>query len=474
MSVEEKTGAHAAPVQPKPKHGRRIAVALIAVVVLLGIAYAAGYYYFGTHFVPGTTVNGTDVSNLDEAALAARADEAGEGWKAALTGADGFSLAVAASDIDLTVDGEALAEAAKAETDPAYWLYDLVEPQEIVTDEAVTYDEDKLSQVVNAAVEDYNATAQGPTDAAPAYDEAEKKFTVTPETPGTQLNAEAVEAAASEAVYELKDEVELTDDALVQPKVTADNDKLVDAVEKANGMLALDIPLTANGKEAAHVTGEVAAGWITFGDGFAVSLDTDAITSWANDQLAASVARTDETHVYGIDAAAAAAAIADALQNGKTDPIEVPTTVLQELPPATEGASKLGRHIDVNLTTQFARMYDDGGNVIWYSYIVSGNTGEGRSTPTGTFAINSGKGRNQTLVGMDENGDGEPDYESKVTYWMPFVGNAVGLHDASWRSKFGGTIYQWNGSHGCVNLPTAKAAELYDLTRVGDKVIVHW
>ena len=128
----------------------------------------------------------------------------------------------------------------------------------------------------------------------------------------------------------------------------------------------------------------------------------------------------------------------------------------------------------MNLTTQFARMYDDGGNVIWYSYIVSGNTGEGRSTPTGTFAINSGKGRNQTLVGMDENGDGEPDYESKVTYWMPFVGNAVGLHDASWRSKFGGTIYQWNGSHGCVNLPTAKAAELYDLTRVGDKVIVHW
>ena len=380
-------------MQPKPKHGRRIAVALIVVVVLLGIAYAAGYLYFGTHFVPGTTVNGADVSYLDVPTLAARADEAGEGWKAALTGADGFSLAVAASDIDLTVDGEALAEAAKAETDPAYWLYDLVEPQEIVTDEAVTYDEDKLSQVVNAAVEDYNATAQGPTDAAPAYDESAKQFAITPETAGTQLNAEAVQAAAAEAADELKGKVELTDDALVQPAVTSDNDKLVNGVEAANKMLALDIPLTVNGAEAAHVTGDLTAGWITFGDDFAPALNADAITAWANDQLTSSVARTDETHVYGIDAAATAAAVADALQNGKTDPIEIPTQVLEELPPATEGARDLGRHIDVNLTTQFARMYDDGGNVIWYSYIVSGNTGEGRSTPTGTFAINSGKGR---------------------------------------------------------------------------------
>ncbi|MEE1273363.1 MAG: L,D-transpeptidase, partial [Olegusella sp.] len=61
-----------------------------------------------------------------------------------------------------------------------------------------------------------------------------------------------------------------------------------------------------------------------------------------------------------------------------------------------------------------------------------------------------------------------------VTYWMPFIGNDVGLHDASWRSQFGGSIYQYNGSHGCVNLPTDKAAQLYGLTRVGDKVIVHW
>ena len=44
---------------------------------------------------------------------------------------------------------------------------------------------------------------------------------------------------------------------------------------------------------------------------------------------------------------------------------------------------------------------------------------------------------------------------------MPFNGG-IGFHDASWRSKFGGTIYQYSGSHGCINLPVDKAKLLYE------------
>ena len=55
---------------------------------------------------------------------------------------------------------------------------------------------------------------------------------------------------------------------------------------------------------------------------------------------------------------------------------------------------------------------------------------------------------------------------------MPFNKN-IGLHDASWRNKFGGDIYLTNGSHGCINLPTAKAAEIYDYVEKGEAVIVY-
>ena len=55
---------------------------------------------------------------------------------------------------------------------------------------------------------------------------------------------------------------------------------------------------------------------------------------------------------------------------------------------------------------------------------------------------------------------------------MPFNGN-VGMHDASWRSEFGGWIYIIDGSHGCINLPTQKAAEIYEVVEKGEPIFVY-
>ena len=114
--------------------------------------------------------------------------------------------------------------------------------------------------------------------------------------------------------------------------------------------------------------------------------------------------------------------------------------------------------------------YDEKGKLIWESDCVSGLATADRSTPTGVYSINL-KQSPSTLVGYK---NGKKDYETKVSYWMPFVGNSVGLHDANWRSSFGGTIYKSNGSHGCINLPVKKAKKLYSLIEVGDVVSVHY
>ena len=55
---------------------------------------------------------------------------------------------------------------------------------------------------------------------------------------------------------------------------------------------------------------------------------------------------------------------------------------------------------------------------------------------------------------------------------MPFNGG-VGMHDASWRSKFGGNIFYSSGSHGCINLPTASAKTIYETISSGYAVIVY-
>ena len=52
----------------------------------------------------------------------------------------------------------------------------------------------------------------------------------------------------------------------------------------------------------------------------------------------------------------------------------------------------------------------------------------------------------------------------------------IGLHDANWQpsANFSNPqAYTRAGSRGCVNLPTDKAGELFNIINVGDCVIVH-
>ena len=58
-----------------------------------------------------------------------------------------------------------------------------------------------------------------------------------------------------------------------------------------------------------------------------------------------------------------------------------------------------------------------------------------------------------------------------VDYFVAFNGN-IGMHDAYWRDEFGGNIYTWGGSHGCVNLPHDLAEIIYNNAIVDSTVVV--
>jgi lipoprotein-anchoring transpeptidase ErfK/SrfK len=69
------------------------------------------------------------------------------------------------------------------------------------------------------------------------------------------------------------------------------------------------------------------------------------------------------------------------------------------------------------------------------------------------------------------NGDG---YTAFVNYWLPYYEyRGIGIHDATWRSSFGGSIYQGNGSHGCVNTPYSVMQSLYEMVEAGTPVVVY-
>jgi lipoprotein-anchoring transpeptidase ErfK/SrfK len=125
-----------------------------------------------------------------------------------------------------------------------------------------------------------------------------------------------------------------------------------------------------------------------------------------------------------------------------------------------------GKYIEVNLSRQHMWVYQDH-QVIFDSPITSGATGAGFPTVQGLFSIyakQTDRNLNGYAIGYN--------YNVFVKYWMPFYGN-YGLHDASWRSSFGGSDYYYGGSHGCVNMPESSAAFLYGWADVGTPVWVH-
>lgn len=121
-----------------------------------------------------------------------------------------------------------------------------------------------------------------------------------------------------------------------------------------------------------------------------------------------------------------------------------------------EAAPRRGKWIEVILSQQMLVAWEDGRMVM--NTPVSTGT---RKTPTvrGTFRIYK-KYAKQRMRGRD--------YDlPNVPYVMYFTG-AYAMHGTYWHTNFGQPM-----SHGCVNLPTGKAAWLYNWAPRGTTVVVH-
>ncbi|MBQ1291799.1 MAG: L,D-transpeptidase [Lachnospiraceae bacterium] len=123
-----------------------------------------------------------------------------------------------------------------------------------------------------------------------------------------------------------------------------------------------------------------------------------------------------------------------------------------------------GTYIEVDMTNQHLYYYLNNA-LVTETPIVTGNVRAGHKTPTGVYYVNS-KLRNINLVG--------PGYVSFVNYWMAVIGSSIGIHDATWRSSFGGDIYLTNGSHGCINVPLTVIKDLYPLVEKGTIVVMFY
>ena len=214
--------------------------------------------------------------------------------------------------------------------------------------------------------------------------------------------------------------------------------------------------------------------WVYIDENADVQVDHDKLQEWINsmtDKYSSSKMNMDFTTTSGsviklnvpvsgetIDANALFEDVLQCLTDKVSGERDVPYTE------SASGISKNfgGNYVEVDLTNQKLYLYKNS-ELLMSSNIVSGSVSQSHMTPTGVYKVYSME-KNTVLRGAD--------YASPVSFWMPFNGG-VGFHDATWRSSFGGTIYQYNGSHGCINMPYEKAKTLYNNISTGYYVVVY-
>lgn len=495
---------------PSGSRGRRVLIALGVVLAVLVIAYGGGVVLFGNVCYPNTVIADTDVSLMTRDTAISRVRSSAEGYRLAVEG-DGFTWTFDPESASEVIDAEAAVDRTIGANDPFEWPVRLVEAlsntdsnaavessadgdEEVSRDQIDLpqgFDRDAFLADLDAALDAFNETRTGTFDAAGAYDADAGKFTLEKARSNQKLDKEAIEVAALRAISTLSKNVTLDEGSFVPLAGGASESELRAAIDQANSLIGTDVDLKMGGSVVATLDGATFVQWMTFDESLKPTLSTEPLAQWVRDLAETKLdtigcqrtyARPDGkvvtvsggTYGWNSDEQQLVKLLQEAVANKQVGEIDIPT--LQNAAVWTaKGEKDWGAYCDIDLTEQHCRYYDASGNILWESGCVTGNPNEGDATPTGVYILNA-KRQNETLIGMDMDKDGEPDYRSPVAYWMPFVGNLIGLHDASWQSASvftNPTAYLWAGSHGCVNLPTDKAGELYNLIQVGDCVIVH-
>lgn len=446
-------------------------------------AYAAGTAYAAedtTRFVSGTSINNVGVAGLTVEEAKSRIESYYNGsYTLKLTGENGKTGTIQDTDIafSLHVTGDlsgilTMQNDGGRKSGPG-------EGNSYRVDVTSSYDETLLRKKLESLsiVTDASPT----TDAhISAYEEG-KNFTIVPEVQGDEINVDKLLDGVKAALDEQKSSVKLANlDCYKKIQVTSDSAELKRLCETMNQYKDVSITYTF-GESSTTLTCEEIAKWVTGSEGTELQVSREQAAAYvktlantydtcgkphAFHTTAGRDITVDGAYGWQIDQEAETTALLELIRAGKNEtrePVYARTA-------ASHDTYDFGNtYVEVDMANQHLYYYENGTCVIDCP-VVTGNVSKGYTTPSGLYTLNY-KEKDRVLRGKLQ-ADGTYEYESPVSYWMPFNGG-IGLHDATWRNKFGGTIYKTNGSHGCVNLPKSAAKLIFEQIEAGDPVFCY-
>ena len=425
-------------------------------------------------YVSGTEINGVNVSGLTPQEAKSHIEQfLAENYELLIIDSGQRKMTVSHQDMGLTAMVKGNLEDVLAQENANGRLSGPSVENNYSVEMEIFYDENALTEKLKTL----KCLTDGVTVTKDAYIspyEEGREFTIVPEVRGNSVNWDRLLAAVKDAVGSGKKQLNLYESGCYdRVTVSQDNEELKKLCQTMNQFRTMAVNYVF-GEEKETLDGSVIASWIQGSTGTEISVDREKAAAYVN-SLAEKYNTSGKTRTfrtttgnevqlsgpYGwkIDTGAETESLINTIkagQSGDREPVYAQTA-------AGRGDDEWGStYVEINLTGQHVYVYKDGALVL-ETPCVTGNVSKGWTTPPGIFGLYY-KQKDKVLKGED--------YETPVSFWMPFNGG-IGLHDANWRGQFGGGIYKTSGSHGCVNLPPQKAARIYELAYKNMPVICY-
>ncbi len=457
-----------------------------AAVVVLAAGYAVGALYYTNHLFAGSKINGMNCANMTEKKAEAELKKQVESYAIELDFRNDESRTILGSDIGYQYTGSGDVKDVMKKQNSLLWVSGLFSKKNYTVEIDADFDETALRTQLDNLDCLQEANMEAPADAQIAF--VDNQFVIQDETQGTTINEETLFTALEEAVHTSQNKlsVEKTG-AYEKPNITKEDETLIHQKDIWNSCATATITYTF-GDEQEVLDGMQIKDWLSYDEEGNYVENKEAVmahikeyvldlatrrNTMGRDRTITSTMTGEPVTISGgsygfrIDQSEEAEQIYENIMNHDVVTRE-PAYASRAAIYSMTGDDIGNTYVEVDLGNQHLWYYKDG-NIVMDTDFVSGTyTISDRRTPSGAYSLIY-KQKDQVLRGT-RSADGTYEYESPVKYWMPFNGG-IGFHDASWRYSFGGSIFMYSGSHGCINLPSSMAAELYENIEAGCPVL---
>lgn len=459
--------------EEKPPHSyNKLIKGIIISICLLLILYGGMTAYFVNHYYFGSEINCINVSGKTVEAANTLMESELRNYTLTLKKRWGEIEQINAADVGLRYTSSEEFKKLKERQKPFNWVLACFNTKDSKIEVGFSFDEMLLKERIDKLACFDSSKIIEPQN--PRFKYSQNIYVIIDEIPGNKVDKDVLYYHVSNALLNKDVELDLEKiNSYIKPQYNSKSPKVLEAKDMLNKYVSSKITFTI-GNNNETLDGSVINKCLAVDENYVVAIDENKVREYIG-TLSEKYDTIGRTRNFTTSSG-------EIIQIGGGDfgrhinKVKETENLISEIregrkitrePVYSQTVFAHGRdiadtYVEIDMTKQHIWFYKNG-SLLVDGDIVTGNVKAGHTTPKGIYSLKY-KTKNAVLRGRG--------YAAPVDFWMPFNGG-IGIHDASWRDRFGGSIYKTEGSHGCINCPYNVAKEIYNNIEPGTPVICY-